>query len=79
MVHVVWRLNKNPDNICIPLLTAIGDLLGVSFLFLCFHLVYLSGNSSFNTHDPTPWPSFNEIVNSTKPYEYFSTTASVLN
>ena len=46
LVHLVWRLNKNPDNFCIPLLTSTGDLLGVILLFLCFHLVYLMGNTS---------------------------------
>jgi cation transporter-like permease len=46
LVHLVWRLNKNPDNFCIPILTSTGDLLGVILLFLCFHLVYLTGNTS---------------------------------
>lgn len=49
LVHLVWKLNKNPDNICIPLLTATGDFLGVSMLFLCFHLAYLAGNTSLKT------------------------------
>ncbi|RMZ98058.1 Solute carrier family 41 member 2 [Brachionus plicatilis] len=43
MVHIFWRWNQNPDIMCIPLLTAIGDFLGVCFLLLCFHLVYLTG------------------------------------
>ena len=34
------------DNYCIPLLTATGDLLGVSLLFICFHLLYMNGNTS---------------------------------
>ena len=43
MVHLFWRLNQNPDIMSIPFLTAIGDFLGVCLLFLCFHLVYLTG------------------------------------
>ncbi len=46
LVHLVWRFNRNPDNYAIPLLTGTGDLLGVMLLFLCFHLVYLTGNES---------------------------------
>lgn len=64
MVHLFWRWNQNPDIMCIPLLTAIGDFLGVCFLFLCFHLVYLTGES--------------EIRNSTTP-SIFDTSYSVLN
>lgn len=43
LVHFAWRRNKNPDNISIPYLTAIGDLLGTAFLAICFHVLYLSG------------------------------------
>ena len=43
---MVWRFKKNPDNICIPYLTAFGDLLGVAFLLLAMHMVYLTGNES---------------------------------
>jgi hypothetical protein len=49
LVHVVWRSKQNPDNVCIPVLTGLGDLLGTSFLFLCFQLVYLTGNTSIRT------------------------------
>lgn len=44
MVHFVWRLGEDPDNIAIPYLTAIGDLLGTAFLALAFHLLYLIGD-----------------------------------
>lgn len=51
LVHYVWRLNKNPDNVCIPYLTAIGDFLGTSFLAICFHVLYLAGNTGLrNPH-----------------------------
>jgi cation transporter-like permease len=40
LVHSMWKLKNNPDNFCIPLLTSLGDFLGVVFLFVCFHLVY---------------------------------------
>ena len=51
LVHLIWRLNKNPDNVCIPYLTAIGDFLGTAFLAICFHLLYLAGNTGLkNPH-----------------------------
>ena len=46
LVHIIWRFKKNPDNYSIPLLTATGDLLGVSLLFICFHVLYMNGNTS---------------------------------
>ncbi len=49
LVHFVWKMKKNPDITCIPLLTATGDLLGVAFLFGAFYLVYLTGNTSVST------------------------------
>ncbi|XP_063439871.1 solute carrier family 41 member 1-like [Mytilus trossulus] len=44
MVHLIWRLGDDPDNVAIPYLTAIGDLLGTSFLAVAFHLLYLIGD-----------------------------------
>jgi len=43
IVHFTWRQKKNPDNVCIPYLTAIGDLLGTAFLAISFHSLYLLG------------------------------------
>ncbi|CAF0806451.1 unnamed protein product [Adineta steineri] len=36
MVGFVWRQNRDPDNVCIPYLTAIGDLLGTALLTSVF-------------------------------------------
>ncbi|KAJ8301508.1 hypothetical protein KUTeg_020495 [Tegillarca granosa] len=44
MVHFVWRLGDDPDNVAIPYLTAIGDLLGTAFLAVAFHILYLLGD-----------------------------------
>lgn len=44
MVHLIWRLGDDPDNIAIPYLTAIGDLVGTAFLAISFHLLYLVGD-----------------------------------
>ncbi|XP_036594383.1 solute carrier family 41 member 3 [Trichosurus vulpecula] len=38
MVRLVWHHSQDPDSHCIPYLTGIGDLLGTSFLALCFLL-----------------------------------------
>lgn len=45
LVHFAWQRNKNPDNISIPYLTAIGDLLGTALLAFCFHTLYLAGET----------------------------------
>ena len=44
MVHLIWRLGDDPDNVAIPYLTAIGDLLGTAFLAIAFHLLFLIGD-----------------------------------
>lgn len=44
MVHYIWKHGDDPDNVAIPYLTAIGDLLGTAFLALAFHLLYLAGD-----------------------------------
>jgi hypothetical protein len=64
LVHLVWKLKKNPDNFCIPLLTGTGDLLGVILLFLCFHSIYLSGNKSVK-HYPSLLTSTTSTTNTT--------------
>ncbi|XP_056660696.1 solute carrier family 41 member 3 isoform X3 [Monodelphis domestica] len=38
MVRLIWRWSQDPDSYCIPYLTGLGDLLGVSFLTICFLL-----------------------------------------
>jgi solute carrier family 41 len=46
LIHVMWKWKVDPDSAAIPLLTALGDLLGSSLLalaFFCleaFHLPY---------------------------------------
>lgn len=35
-VHYLWKWGFDPDDAAIPYLTALGDLLGTSFLFLAF-------------------------------------------
>ncbi|XP_076870250.1 solute carrier family 41 member 1-like isoform X4 [Brachyhypopomus gauderio] len=42
MVRLTWRHALDPDNICIPYLTALGDLLGTSFLALTFRILTVS-------------------------------------
>ena len=39
MVAFVWRQERDPDNVCIPYLTAIGDLLGTGLLTCVFLLL----------------------------------------
>jgi len=44
MVNLIWKLGDDPDNVAIPYLTAIGDLLGTMFLAIAFRLLYLLGD-----------------------------------
>ncbi|XP_076469036.1 solute carrier family 41 member 1-like [Babylonia areolata] len=44
LVQFIWCRGEDPDNVAIPYLTAIGDLLGTSFLALAFHCLYLIGD-----------------------------------
>lgn len=51
MVHLIWRLGDDPDNVAIPYLTAIGDLLGTAFLAIAFHLLFLIGDKDADVGD----------------------------
>ncbi|XP_062522303.1 solute carrier family 41 member 1-like [Corticium candelabrum] len=44
LVHWIWNRGKDPDNFCIPYLTALGDLLGTGFLALTFLILYQFGD-----------------------------------
>ncbi|KAK1796514.1 hypothetical protein P4O66_009554 [Electrophorus voltai] len=39
MARLMWRRALDPDNFCIPYLTALGDLLGTSFLVITFRVL----------------------------------------
>lgn len=64
LVHFIWKLRHNPDNYCIPLLTAIGDFLGVGLLFLAFYGAYICGNKSLKPHtiETTTYENFNSTL-----------------
>jgi hypothetical protein len=49
LVHLAWRKKQDPDNVCIPYLTGIGDFLGTTLLALCFHILWLSGETSLQS------------------------------
>lgn len=44
LVHWMWHRGKDPDNFCIPYLTALGDLLGTGLLALTFLILYQFGD-----------------------------------
>ena len=44
LVHVVWRIGVDPDNVAIPFLTALGDLLGTGLLTLGFQIMWFLGD-----------------------------------
>ncbi|KAL8622087.1 hypothetical protein ACOMHN_056572 [Nucella lapillus] len=45
LVPAVWQRGQDPDNVAIPYLTSIGDLLGTALLALAFHLLHLLGHA----------------------------------
>ncbi|GIY71383.1 solute carrier family 41 member 2 [Caerostris extrusa] len=38
LIQILWRLKIDPDNSAIPLLTALGDLSGVTCLTIAFYI-----------------------------------------
>ena len=44
LVHFVWRWGFDPDNIAIPFLTALGDLLGTGLLSASFAIMWQIGD-----------------------------------
>jgi len=51
MVHLIWKHGDDPDNVAIPYLTALGDLLGTGFLALAFQILYLIGDKDADLGD----------------------------
>lgn len=51
LVHWMWKRGKDPDNYCIPYLTALGDLLGTGLLAVSFHLLWLIGDRDADVGD----------------------------
>jgi len=39
LVHAIWDRGFDPDQLAIPLMTALGDLLGTVALVACFTVV----------------------------------------
>lgn len=50
-VHFIWKLGFDPDNVAIPFLTALGDLLGTGLLTLGFSLMWLVGDKDDDVGD----------------------------
>jgi solute carrier family 41 len=44
MVHFIWKHGYDPDNIVIPFMTALGDLLGTGLLSLGFLAMWYVGD-----------------------------------
>lgn len=58
IIHFMWKRKIDPDNSAIPYLTALGDLLGSSFLAMAFLFMtsvgYVYGKGEV---DPTTTPT----------------------
>lgn len=50
LVIKVWKMKRNPDNDAIPLLTALGDLIGILLLYACFLLLGSLGVDRYDKH-----------------------------
>ena len=44
LVHKIWRCGFDPDNVAIPFLTSLGDLLGTSLLAIGFQVMWYLGD-----------------------------------
>lgn len=51
LVHWMWKRGKDPDNYCIPYLTALGDLLGTGLLAVAFSLLWHIGDRDADVGD----------------------------
>lgn len=52
MVHFIfWKLSLDPDNIAIPFITALGDLLGTGLLAVAFHINWRFGDKDADVGD----------------------------
>jgi len=51
LVHLMWKRGNDPDNFCIPYLTAMGDLLGTGLLAIAFHILYVVGDRDYDLGD----------------------------
>ena len=51
LVHWMWKRGKDPDNYCIPYLTALGDLLGTGLLAVAFSLLWYIGDRDGDVGD----------------------------
>ena len=51
MVHTIWNWGFDPDNIAIPFLTAMGDLLGTGLLSLGFWVMWQMGDHDTDVGD----------------------------
>ena len=56
MIHLMWKRSIDPDNLAIPYLTALGDLLGGGLLALAFEILFLIGDKEFVIEIPTYLP-----------------------
>lgn len=44
LVHTIWQYGYDPDNIAIPFLTSLGDLLGTGLLAIGFQIMWYLGD-----------------------------------
>lgn len=51
MVHFIWNRGFDPDNVAIPFLTALGDLLGTGLLSLGFYIMWHFGDKDTDVGD----------------------------
>lgn len=51
MIQWMWRRKIDPDNSAIPYLTALGDLLGTSFLAIAFLFLFYIGDHDADVGD----------------------------
>lgn len=79
VVHLLWYRGMDPDTCAIPLLTAVGDLLGTVFLLFVFHILFWSGNSAAVGVQMTNEFSTTTTINDLYDLDHQSSSATMLN
>lgn len=63
IIHAMWKFKIDPDNSAIPYLTALGDLLGSSLLFLAFAFLTSIGQNYGDNQDVVAPAETDDIAN----------------
>lgn len=62
LVYFLWQWAIDPDNAAVPILTAVGDLLGSGFLAASLVALHMMGDKSSSLEDECMTPAINALT-----------------